>query len=197
MVATALVRVGGVHPPLVYVRHAMAVPAEGVHPTAWELDDEGRASARAMAARLEVGDGVGAVVTSTEPKALGTAEEIAGVWAAPVVPDDRLREAMRPWIGPGYRGVVHRYLRGELPEGWEPHGDVARRVGAAVREAAESSGGRTLVVVSHGLSLALHLGERLGPEFDREGFWSSLAFPDAWVLDQQGFLHRCDRAPHR
>ncbi|MGV3760828.1 MAG: histidine phosphatase family protein, partial [Actinomycetota bacterium] len=125
-----------------------------------------------------------------------TAEEIAAEWEVPLLADERLREAMRPWIGPGYRAVVHRYLRGELPEGWEPHGDVARRVGAAVREAADRAGERTLVVVSHGLSLALHLGERLGPEFDRESFWSSLAFPDAWVLDEQGFLHRCDRAPH-
>jgi broad specificity phosphatase PhoE len=174
----------------------MAVQAEGAHPTGWELDEAGRDTARHLAERLEVGEGVGALVTSTEPKALGTAEEIAGVWEVPVVADERLREAMRPWIGPGYRAVVHRYLRGELPEGWEPHGDVARRVGAAVREATVRAGERTVVVVSHGLSLALHLGERLGPEFDREGFWSSLAFPDAWVLDQQGFLHRCERAPH-
>lgn len=184
-------------PPLVYVRHAMAVPAGGVHPTAWELDDAGRASARALAERLEVGDGVGAVLTSTEPKAVGTAEEIAEVWGAPVVADGRLREAVRPWIGPGYRAVAHRYLRGELPEGWEPHGDVAERVGAAVGEAAAGAGPGTLVVVSHGLSLALHLGARLGPEFDREGFWSSLAFPDAWRLDEQGFLHRCDRERQR
>jgi broad specificity phosphatase PhoE len=183
-----------VQPPLVYVRHAMAVQADGVHPTAWELDDVGRASARALAERLEVGEGIGALVTSTEPKSMGTAAEIGAVWGASPVADDRLREAMRPWIGPGYRAVVHRYLRGELPEGWEPHGDVARRVGGAVRDALEQAAGQTVVVVSHGLALALHLGERLGSEFDREGFWSSLAFPDAWALDEQGFLHRCDRA---
>lgn len=184
------------HAPPVYVRHAMAVPADGAHPTVWELDDRGRASARALAARLEVGAGPGAVVTSTEPKAHATAEEIAALWELPLVADPRLREARRPWVGPGYRGVVHRYLRGGLPEGWEPHAEVARRVGAAVAEASEAAGGRTLVVVSHGLSLALHLGERLGPDFDREGFWSSLAFPDAWLLDQQGFLHRCAGDPH-
>jgi hypothetical protein len=46
------------------------------------------------------------------------------------------------------------------------------------------------VVVSHGLALSLHLGDRLGPDFDRESFWSSLAFPDAWALDEAGTLHR-------
>ena len=178
---------------LTFVRHAMAVPSEGVHPTQWPLDELGRRSARGLAERLEVGEGVGALVTSTEPKALATAEEIGEVWSVDVVPDARLREAIRPWIGPGYRAVVHRYLRGELPEGWEPHEDVARRTGAAVVDAQARAGDGAVVVVSHGLALAVHLGARLGPEFDREGFWSYLAFPDAWGLDEQGMLHRADR----
>ena len=45
------------------------------------------------------------------------------------------------------------------------------------------------IVVSHGLALSLHLGDRLGADFDREQFWSRLAFPDAWALDE-GVLHR-------
>ena len=45
------------------------------------------------------------------------------------------------------------------------------------------------VVVSHGLALAGHLGDRLGAEFDRESCWSRLAFPDAWALDGD-VLHR-------
>ena len=180
-------------PPTLYVRHAMAVPEDGTHPTTWVLDEEGRASARAMAEQLEVGPRIGVVVASTEPKALAAAEEIGAVWGVDVVGDDRLREAKRPWVGPGYRAVVHRYLRGEQHDGWEAHAAVAKRVGAVVDEAVEVSGERVAVIVSHGLTLALHLGERLGPEFDREWFWSSLAFPDAWLLDEQGLLHRCIR----
>lgn len=175
--------------PVTYVRHAMAVQVEGAHPTEWELDGFGRESARAMARRLELPGGIGALIASTEPKALGTAEAIAEVWETEVVADPLLREAVRPWIGPGYRAVVHRYLRGELPEGWEPHGEVAGRMRAAVEAARAVAGARAIVVVSHGLALSVHLGDRLGPEFDREGFWSSLSFPDAWVLDG-GLLHR-------
>jgi len=177
-------------PLVTYVRHAMAVPAEGVHPSSWHLDDAGRRSAEDLAQRLDVGEGIGALVASTEPKALATAEEIGRVWHVDVEPDARLREAVRPWIGPGYRAVVHRYLRGERPEGWEPHLEVASRVGACVDEAVRSAGGRAAVVVSHGLALALHLGDRLGPDFDQEHFWSCLAFPDAWSLDHQSLLHR-------
>lgn len=176
--------------PITYVRHAMAVPEESVHPTAWLLDERGRADAALLAGRLEVAPEVGALVTSTEPKAVGTAQEIGARWDAAVVEDARLREAVRPWIGPGYRAVVHRYLRGELPEGWEPHAEVAARVTAAVADAEALAAGRPVVVVSHGLALALHLGDRLGGGFDRESFWSGLAFPDAWTLDVAGTLHR-------
>ena len=177
-------------PLLTYVRHAMAVPSDGVHPTEWHLDDAGREAARAGADRLEVGRGIGSLVSSTEPKAMGTAQAIAERWSVQVVPDDRLREALRPWIGPGYRAIVHRYLRGEPQEGWEPHETVAARVEAAVADAVADAGGGATVVVSHGLSLALHLGDRLGPDFDRESFWSGLAFPDAWALDGDEMLHR-------
>lgn len=168
----------------------MAVPEDSVHPTAWHLDAGGRAQARALAARLEVARSIGALVTSTEPKAFETACSIGDHWDAPVVSDDRLREAIRPWIGPGYRAIVHRYLRGELPDGWEPHAEVAARVAAAVADAKDAAAGLPVVVVSHGLALAVHLGAVLGERFDRESFWSCLAFPDAWVLDEAGTLHR-------
>jgi broad specificity phosphatase PhoE len=176
--------------PITYVRHAMAVPAEGVHPTSWHLDAAGRSDAARMAERLQVAPEIGCLVSSTEPKALQTAEEIAARWGTEAVADDRLREAVRPWIGPGYRAVAHRYLRGELPEGWEPHTEVEARVAASVAAAVEVAAGRPVVVVSHGLALALHLSDRLGRDFDRESFWSSLAFPDAWALDDAGMLHR-------
>jgi len=177
-------------PPITFVRHAMAVPTEGVHPTEWHLDARGRDDAARLADRLEVAPAIGVVVSSTEPKAVETAEAIGERWGAPVVGDARLREAVRPWIGPGYRAVVHRYLRGEVLPEWEAHAAVAARVASALAEAVEQAAGRPVVVVSHGLALSIHLGERLGADFDREAFWSFLAFPDAWVLDDAGMLHR-------
>ena len=176
--------------PITYVRHAMAVQEESVHPTAWRLDARGRSEAAALAERLDVAPSIGALVASTEPKARETAEAIGHHWHAAIVADERLREASRPWVGPGYRAVVHRYLRGQLPAGWEPHDEVAARVGAAVDDATRAADGRPVVVVSHGLALALHLGQVLGDGFDRESFWSSLSFPDAWVLDEAGTLQR-------
>lgn len=174
---------------ITYVRHAMPVTDDGADPTAWRLDVQARTAVVALADRLEVPDGIGALVSSSEPKALETAEEIGARWGAPTLVDDRLREVARPWVGDGYRLVAHRYLRGELPEGWEPHGQVAVRAAAAVTAARASTEG-SVVVVSHGLLLAVHLGDILAEGFDREGFWSCLSFPDAWSLEPVGTMHR-------
>jgi broad specificity phosphatase PhoE len=176
--------------PTTYVRHAMPAVEEGTDSTAWHLDDATRAHAEAWADRLEVGEGIAVLVTSTEPKAVETAEAIAARWPADLVPDDRLREARRPWIGTGYRAMAHRYLRGEEHDGWEPHADVEQRMAAAIAEATARADGGAVVAVTHGLALSLHLGQRLGGDFDRESFWSRLAFPDAWVLGDDGMLHR-------
>jgi broad specificity phosphatase PhoE len=181
--------------PITYVRHAMPVVEEGVDSTGWHLDDPTRAHVEAWADRLEVGDGIRSLVSSHEPKALETAEAIARRWSAEVVTDDRLGEARRPWIGTGYRALAHRYLRGEAHAGWEPHAEVERRMFEAVADATAAAGDGTVIVVTHGLALSLHLGQRLGDGFDRESFWSRLAFPDAWVLDGDGVLHRSLPAP--
>jgi broad specificity phosphatase PhoE len=175
--------------PITYVRHAMAAVEEGVDPADWHLGEATREQARTWADRLEVGEGIGALVSSTEPKALETAVAIAERWPAEVREDDRLREATRPWIGTGYRALAHRYLRGEAHEGWEPQAAVAERIAGAVGDARDAAAGAAVVIVTHGLALSIHLGDRLGADFDRESFWSRLAFPDAWALEG-GTLHR-------
>ena len=180
--------------PITYVRHALPVVQEGVDPADWHLDDPTRALVTEWADRLEVGAEIGRLAASTEPKAAETARAIAARWPTEVVLDDRLREAQRPWVGTGYRALAHRYLRGELPDGWEPHEQVAARMTGALADAQAAAGGAAVVLVGHGLALSIHLGDRLGADFDRESFWSRLAFPDAWALEGD-ILHRSLPAP--
>ncbi len=150
------------------------------HPTEWRLGSSGREAAAELARRLDLHRPVVAVVASSEPKAVETAEPIADRLGLEVAVDPRLREVTRTWVGPGYRAVAHRYLRGDVPTGWEVHTEVAERVRGVVDDV--SPEGAT-VVVTHGLALSLHLADRLGAGFDAEAFWSRLAFPDAWALD--------------
>jgi broad specificity phosphatase PhoE len=172
-----------------YVRHAMPVADPGTTPSEWHLDGDGRHEAALLADRLEVAPRIGALVSSTEPKAIETAEAVGARWEAEVLVDGRLREVARPWVGDGYRHVAHRYLRGDLPAGWEPHEQVAARAAAALAEATSLTSG-PVVLVTHGLLLSVHLADLLGDGFDREGFWSCLSFPDAWSLHAPGTIHR-------
>jgi len=146
---------------VILVRHALPEVVPGVPPAEWELGPAGRAAARDLAARL---DGA-LVVSSDEPKALQTAEEIAAHLGAELIVDHRLAEAQRPgeW-DPGYRGRAARYVGGEAVDGWEPRAEVLARISAAARGD---------IVVTHGLALTLFVGR--GPEF-----WAALRFPDAW-----------------
>ena len=169
-----------------YVRHAMA-DTTAADPAAWHLGPTGREAAVDLAHRLQVRAPVAAVVTSPEPKAVESAGPIADLAGLDVAVDHRLREVRRTWVGPGYRAVAHRYLRGDVPADWEPHVEVAARIQGVVDDAAPDG---STVIVTHGLALSLHLAARLGPGFDAESFWSRLAFPDAWTLDDDETLRR-------
>jgi broad specificity phosphatase PhoE len=178
----------------VYVRHAMALRDTDRPPREWELGPAGRAAARVLAAQLPRSVAPAVVVSSTEPKALATAAPIAERFGVEVVPDERLVEAHRPWVGSpdDYRAMAHRYLAGFATPGWEDAGAVVDRMAAGVRAARASVSGRPVAVVGHGLSLCLHLASVLPEGFDPSGLWARLSFPDAWTVDRADLvLSRC------
>jgi broad specificity phosphatase PhoE len=133
------------------IRHAQTVldPATPSHE--WPLSDEGRAAARALALS-------GPALSSSEQKALDTAR-LAGLDPKP---DDRLREARRPFVAE-YEPAVARYLGGEPLDGWEPRDDVLARMRAALD-------GYDGVAVTHGLAIAIYAGMT----FDE---WRAMPFP--------------------
>ena len=179
-----------------YVRHAMALRDADRPPREWELGPAGRAAARELAAQLPRAVATALVVSSTEPKALATAAPIAERFGVEVVPDERLAEAHRPWVGSpnDYRSMAHRYLAGFATPGWEDATAVVDRMAAAVREARASVPGERIAVVGHGLSLCLHLASVLPDGFDPGGLWARLSFPDAWTVDRADLvLSRCRR----
>ena len=177
-----------------YVRHAMALRDADRPEPEWELGPVGRAAARELAAQLPRSVAMAVVVSSTEPKALGTAAPIAERFGVELVPDERLVEADRPWVGSPneYRSMAHRYLAGKATPGWEDAAEVVERMAAAVQEARAAVPGERVAVVSHGLALCLHLGSELPEGFDPSALWARLSFPDAWTVDRADLiLSRC------
>jgi broad specificity phosphatase PhoE len=123
---------------VILVRHAMPELDPAVPHHDWHLGPAGRAAARELAARLPRGV---RVVSSDEPKARETAEEIVGL----VHIDARLREVSRPAVWrEDYRALAPRYVGGESLPGWEDHAAVIARVRAAVegRDRRHAAGSR-------------------------------------------------------
>lgn len=133
----------------------------------------GRAQA-AEAAPLLATLAPAAIVSSDLRRCLDTALELSKLTGLPVRQDPRLRErAYGEWEGFTMAEIARRwpesYARknlgtdaAELGHGIERPGDVMKRVGEALREAAEANPGRTTVVVTHGGAARYGMFDLLG-----------------------------------
>ncbi|HEX6501444.1 MAG TPA: histidine phosphatase family protein [Micromonosporaceae bacterium] len=124
-----------------------------------DLNETGRAQAAAAAGRLAT-LGVDAIVASDLRRAVDTADELARLTALPVRTDARLRER---YYGQ-WQGLTHQELAVRYPEEYarwrrfepvdgcdiEDLDDLAKRVAAALQDAADLAPGGTVVVATHG-----------------------------------------------
>jgi broad specificity phosphatase PhoE len=148
-----------------FVRHAAVDLDLDMPASTWQLTDEGRADAEEIAVRLAP---VRRVLSSPEPKAVGTAEPIALRSGVEVELDPRLREVRREANLPDYaahREAVRRYLDGEAIDGWEPAAEARGRFAQALEGLDDA------VVVTHATVLCVFLGY----DFER---WNRIALPD-------------------
>jgi broad specificity phosphatase PhoE len=146
---------------MIFIRHARPIVDETRPPAEWELAPD--AVPHFALPDLPV-------VASAERKAQATAAFIADEFAI----DHRLGEVTRPWVD-DLAVANARYLLGERMDGWEPQPDAVARFTAAVGEYGEA------IFVTHGTVLTLYLATAV-PDLEPVGFWSGLAFPDAWSL---------------
>jgi broad specificity phosphatase PhoE len=145
----------------------------------WRLDHEGRAAARELASALPRAP---LVVTSDEPKAQQTAEELVGAGGGTLSVDARVAETRRPHVwDANFAELARQFVGGHRHPGWETQDAVVSRFDAAVREALAASHGAPVVVVTHGQALTLWL-RSVDAVDDGPRFWSELAFPDAWTV---------------
>ncbi|MFO7173931.1 MAG: histidine phosphatase family protein, partial [Bacillota bacterium] len=151
----------------------------------WPLSPRGEQQALALADVPFWGE-VTAIYSSPEPKAVATVTPAPTRWGLTIHLVDDLRELERPpGLVPDYEAAVAACFA--APErsvgGWEPAGQVQRRMTRAIRRLAEVAGGRPIAVASHGLSLALFLAGlegRPAPSLDE---WRALPMPGWALLD--------------
>lgn len=123
-------------------------------------------------------DVAGPIWTSGETKADDTARAIANVRGLDVATDERFGEVVRPWSDGDYAAIARQYLCGVVVDGWEPASTVRARFASAVEDVRREG---TVVIVDHGLAMSLYVASVT--EIDVVAFWTSLRFPDAWLLD--------------
>ncbi|MGI9110624.1 MAG: histidine phosphatase family protein [Gaiellaceae bacterium] len=170
---------------LVLVRHAQVRLDPELPPRRWQLTSEGRADAQRLA-RLDLFDGVEAVVTSPEPKARATAEPIARAAGVELDVEHDLREAERDASSVDDRAAfvarVDDWLNGSSVPGWEERNAAAARIVACVERLLAASRG-DLVLVSHGAVLSLYLARLRGQTRVGLAEWESIPLPAVAVVD--------------
>ncbi|SCL54696.1 Broad specificity phosphatase PhoE [Micromonospora peucetia] len=169
---------------VVLVRHAMPVLQPEIPAVDWELDEQGRAAARAFSGTLPDS---AYLVSSTEPKAMQTLQEMAS--GRTVVPEDGFREVHQPirWCD-NYHDLARAYLDGVVPDGWETHEDLVARFNTAVARhaAAARAQGQTLIIGTHGLAATVWLAQHLPLEPTPTDFWAAIGLPDVIDVDFAG-----------
>ena len=174
-------------PALILIRHAAPAQDPNVPPPQWSLSEDGRAAARALAAKL-THLAPAAVVSSPEIKALETVRILTEGLGLEVETDPAFAELHRPkWpfsdTGTFEARVVALLETPHLSiDGAEPAGEAAARFSEGLFRHAS----RPLMVGTHGTILAAYLGLQTGGH-DAE-FWKSLRLPEALLLDDRGGL---------
>lgn len=154
------------------VRHAMPAIDTDVDPPAWSLSKDGVAAARRLAGALP---GRAEFVSSEEPKAWQTLDP-DGI--RDIRRDRRLGEVRRTeTFSDEFRRIRRSYVSGSDLPGWEDRAEVARRMGAGVREATGRASGGDLVIASHGMAMTVWLSQAVFLA-DPGGFWEELRFPN-------------------
>lgn len=174
---------------LILIRHAEPVNDTSKPASDWPISDAGRQDGRRLGRELAP-LGIGTIISSREPKSVGTSEEVAaelGLRFA-VAPDLHEHERdRRDWLGDD---AWHELLRNffdnpsTLVFGNETAAEALDRFSSGLEQAILSHyrGDGTIAVVSHGTVISLFAARHLGqPPYS---IWKSLQMPDYVELDR-------------
>jgi len=166
------------------IRHADAEIVAHVPAAAWHLSNAGYGRARTLATKIKP-NGLTHIHSSTEPKALQTAEVFGDVFGVPIVKVRGLQEHERPNVPLLADDVFQRTMQGffdrpsECVFGNESADEARTRFEQALVPLIDNYSG-DLVVVTHGTVLTLMVAAK--NRIDPFPFWKQLRMPSAVSL---------------
>lgn len=172
---------------LVLVRHAPTVPVAGVNSADWALEGNAHLLTGALAAQLRERYPVDVVVTSHEPKAVGTGRTLAARLGVPTVTAPGLEEHHRQRTAlleaDQWQRTIRRFFANPhvLLFGQETGNEARARFERGLSAALAAQRGKRVAVVSHATVLSLLLAEPNSvPPYD---LWRTLRMPEALVVN--------------
>ena len=174
---------------LILVKHAKPLidPARPAHE--WVLTDEGRAQAARLAEALRA-YAVGAVVTSTEPKAQQTGQIVADALGCSCCDASDLHEHDRSNVPVmptrDFISTMALFFKrpSQLVLGRETARDAEQRFAGAIDDTMGAHPGRTVAVGTHGTVLALYVATLTREE--PFALWRRLGLPSFVVVEWPG-----------
>ena len=171
---------------LILARHSKPEIERDRPASDWRLGEEGRRLAELLAAKLG-GFNPGVISSSREPKAVETAEIVAGVLGVPAEVKEGLEEHHRDNVPffprkADFERAVEEFFRkpSQLVLGTETAEQSLERVTAAIGAVIEP--GRTdNLVITHGTVITLYVAQVAA--IDPVQFWSRLGVPSYVVLE--------------
>ncbi|MDE2715611.1 MAG: phosphoglycerate mutase family protein [Chloroflexota bacterium] len=170
---------------LVLVKHSMPEIDPDKPASAWKLGEVGRGRAESLAAKLMEFNPC-MIWSSREPKAIETAETVAGERGVPVEIAVGLEEHHRdnvPFLSSKdeFEEAVERFFLhpDELVLGMETANQARDRFAAAIDKVI-GAGQTDSIVVTHGTVITLYVASVAGVQ--RMGFWRRLGLPSYVVL---------------
>ena len=173
---------------LILVKHSLPEIQESSPAREWKLSEEGRLRAGRLAERLiqyrpEI------VISSTEPKAVETAEIISEKLNTKRQIVDGLHEHDRsstPYLSSDhFRNSVREFFANpdKLVFGNETANEAYQRFARAVYSILESFPNKTIVIVTHGTVISLFVSRLTG--MSDLSLWQELGLPSFLIMDMQ------------
>lgn len=168
---------------VVFLRHFQTRVEPDVPAAEWELSADGEAAEEEWLDATDL-NRFAAVVSSPEPKALHTAEQIADRPGLDVTVLDGLAEVDRSGEGfvndhETYLAMARTWLDGDADFDWEPHGAVQDRTRDVLDRLAEMEG--PVLAVTHGLWMAAL--RAWVEDVEPYPLWQEMSFGETWTVD--------------
>ncbi len=172
---------------LVLVRHAPTVPQAGVNSAQWELDRSATELTNRLARQMAARTPVDLVVTSHEPKAVGTGRTLAAALGVRSLTAPDLEEHHRKRTAlmeeAEWQRTIKRFFGSPhvLLFGQETGAEARRRFERGLRAVQEQHADKRLAVVSHATVITLLLA---GPNgVAPYELWRTFRMPEAVVVN--------------